>query len=380
MSITFNAPESALLTLTASQGSFPMNMVYKAPEAASMILSAPQGSFPMNMVYKAPESAVMTLLASQASVVMNLSFIAPEAAPMLLTAPQAKFTLPLSFVAPNAAPMLLEAPQAKFTFPLSFIAPNAGEMLLEAPQAYFVDGILNRQFTAPNGAEMLLEAPQASFPIAGATSGNFVAPNSAAMYLTAPQASFIGGVSLEQADPLFPFEPMDEEFVTEVRGYLTNVIQSNEGNEQRRLLRDVVTGSIRYPVLVQRRGAQQLRALLQGKQARRLSIPLWQHETLLLASISSGATTLSVNTVDIPFVVGRFVLLYTAPHETEIAQIEDIDPGIIAVRRPNPKSWTAGATLVVPLAPGRLTPNQAINWLGLEHSRQEFSFEMEWLP
>ena len=103
----------------------------------------------------------------------------------------------------------------------------------------------------------------------------------------------------------FPFPPNWAEPVVETFGYLTDLLQSFRGMEQRVQLRAVPVGSIAYSVLLNElRDAQMAGAILFGNQARAFGIARWQFRVPLLQDALADDLEVFCDTTDIPFEPG----------------------------------------------------------------------------
>ncbi len=100
----------------------------------------------------------------------------------------------------------------------------------------------------------------------------------------------------------------------ETFGYLTDVLTSFRGMEQRVQLRAVPVGTIAYSVLLDDlRDAQMAGAILFGNQARAFGIGRWQFRVPLAQDAVPDDLEVLCDTADIPFEPGGLVLLWADP-------------------------------------------------------------------
>jgi hypothetical protein len=135
----------------------------------------------------------------------------------------------------------------------------------------------------------------------------------------------------------FPFEPDLSQPIVETFGYLTDVMVSENGTEQRVQLRVIPVGSINARILgIQPAHAQLLNALLHGHLTGPFAIGRWQFATPLIDDAEQGDTAIHCNTEQIPFEVHGLVLIWSDPLHYELrvvsyleAELIQLDAGIV---------------------------------------------------
>ncbi len=176
----------------------------------------------------------------------------------------------------------------------------------------------------------------------------------------------------------FPFPPNWAEPVRETFGYLTDVLLSFRGMEQRIQLRAVPVGTIAYSTLLNDlRDTQMAGAILFGNQARSFGIARWQFQVPLLQDAAADDLEVFCDTTSIPFEPGGLVLLWTDPYRWEVQTIDSVlaDRIVLTLGLRNP--WTAGVTAVLPLVVGRLSPDEAITWESLMIASTALVFDID---
>ena len=176
----------------------------------------------------------------------------------------------------------------------------------------------------------------------------------------------------------FPFPPNWAQPVTETFGFMTDVIVSYRGMEQRIQLRAVPVGTIRYATLLDDlRDAQMAGAILFGNQARAFGVGRWQFQAKLLQDANVGDHDILCDTSDIPFEPGGMVLLWTDPYHWEVQTIESILADRVVLDFGLIRSWTAGLTIVLPIVVGRLSDDEGFTWDALAIGSTSLTFDID---
>lgn len=137
-------------------------------------------------------------------------------------------------------------------------------------------------------------------------------------------------------------------------GWMTDVLRSDDGSEQRAQLR--TAPRLEYSFEFDVDGT--LRRLLENKLhdlgAAYWALPVWPDGSLLTAAVTAGDLTLPVSTTLKDFEVdGLLLLLSPDGLSFEGAQIDAVDPASITLRRPLINSWDT-TTLVYPARIARM--------------------------
>ena len=176
----------------------------------------------------------------------------------------------------------------------------------------------------------------------------------------------------------FPFPPNWAQPVTETIGFMTDILVSYRGMEQRIQLRAVPVGTIRYATLLDElRDAQMAGAILFGNQARAFGVGRWQFQTRLLQDANAGDHDVLCDTSDIPFEPGGMVLLWTDPYHWEVQTIESVLHDRVVLDFGLIQSWAAGLTLVLPIVVGRLSDDEGFTWDALAIGSTSLTFDID---
>lgn len=176
----------------------------------------------------------------------------------------------------------------------------------------------------------------------------------------------------------FPFPPNMADPIVETFGYMTEILVSYRGMEQRIQLRAVPVGTIGYSVLLDElRDAQMANAILYGNQARTFGVGRWQFQVPLLQNAAAQDIEVFCDTTAIPFEPGGLVLLWSDPYHWEAQTIASVETDRLVLTLGLRNSWTAGSTLVLPLVVGRLSPEEAFTWRSLTIGSQALAFDID---
>lgn len=176
------------------------------------------------------------------------------------------------------------------------------------------------------------------------------------------------------------FSPDWSQPVIERLEWLTQVMESHSGREQRVRLRTGARRTLEYSQLLgSHRERVRLENLLHAWQARVFGLPLWQEVQITSQAINAGAASILVNTDGLDFEVGGLVGLVKGS-DSEFAEITDIQTGLLSLKSPLEKSWPAGSKLL-PVKPARLQNDIKLRYLSdaIVQTRSRFQLEEEWL-
>lgn len=148
--------------------------------------------------------------------------------------------------------------------------------------------------------------------------------------------------------------PEYESPVTETMSFLTDVITSTDGKEQRISLRKEPREGIIVTYRLESADRQRMQAVLLDWQASNFGVPLWHQYVRLSATSAIGANQWQVTNADsVDFRVGGLALLYTDAFTLEIATISAATDTLITVDTNNTYEHPAG-TRVIPVRVSRL--------------------------
>ena len=176
----------------------------------------------------------------------------------------------------------------------------------------------------------------------------------------------------------FPFQPNMGQEVLESFGYLTDIIESHTGMEQRIQLRELPVGTITYnALLTASRDAQMAQAILFGNQARTFGVGRWQFRGPLAEDVELDDVQIFCETDDVPFEVGGLFMLWRDPYTWEVHTIEAVESDHIVSTTGMRSAWSSVITTVVPMVIGRLSPDEASSWESLQVLSQTPRFLIE---
>lgn len=175
------------------------------------------------------------------------------------------------------------------------------------------------------------------------------------------------------------FAPDWSEPVIERLEWMTDVMESHVGVEQRVRLRAEPRRSFEYRVLL---GSDQARVQMENRliswQARVYGLPVWTDASITAIAIPAGATSLAVSTANKDFVVGGIVGLVNGLR-SEFAEITAVTANSVTLNDPIANDWPAG-TKIVPVRSARVQNDLGVAYLtdAIAASRPQFQLEEEW--
>lgn len=164
--------------------------------------------------------------------------------------------------------------------------------------------------------------------------------------------TFAGGVMVSipvsgARSIVFPFVP--ESPVLETLQFLTDVLRSSGGFEQRRALRRTPRSFFEFETRTKGRARRQLEAYLFGAQDRIVGLPHWHEPAIMTAPVAISATSATVDaTAYAQFRVGKTALLIRDSLYYESLQIASIGATSLTFSTPATKAFPTGS-LVLPL-------------------------------
>jgi len=151
----------------------------------------------------------------------------------------------------------------------------------------------------------------------------------------------------------WPYAPSWDTPVTETLSWLTNVLRSYNGTEQRRGLRTKPRRSFSYTFKTFRNQSARLENLLWGWQNRLYALPVWTDKSRSATEIEVGDLLITLTTDTYSFAVNELAVLYGGPDLMEIVEIAAVNSGSLSLKRPVEGNWPARTT-VMPVVLGHL--------------------------
>jgi len=159
---------------------------------------------------------------------------------------------------------------------------------------------------------------------------------------------------------LWPFGPNWNAPVDETLEWLTQVIPSQNGAEQRISLRSLARRNLEYDLsVVGLDETQRFDNLVWGWQNRPFAVPYWQYKCRTTAQASSGQAVVPVVTTDAGFAVGNLAVLIASPDVFEVFEIESVASNQIVAANNLAQTWAAGSA-IYPVAVSRIAGNLPI--------------------
>ena len=159
--------------------------------------------------------------------------------------------------------------------------------------------------------------------------------------VTAPVLRITGGRVVEWA-----FRPDWTEGITERLAWLTEVLASRTGAEQRRSLRLSPRRSFELRCIVEAEDRTRLDLALAAWGARTWALPVWPDVQLLASPLAADATSIACNTTGRDFRAGGLVMLMGAsPAQVESAEVLSVAAGLLTLVRPLVQAWPLGTLL-----------------------------------
>jgi hypothetical protein len=181
--------------------------------------------------------------------------------------------------------------------------------------------------------------------------------------------------------PVFSLPPDWSEPVRERLAWLTDVMRSYNGREQRTALRSVPRVAVSYRgVALGGREAAILSSLLYGGRTQaRYIVPLWHCARKLAATAAPGDQSVSVDTLGSRFAPGGYCVIWRGVAESEFHLVGAVDDGGLELAGTYMQgAWAAdGDTLVIPAMPGVLTPESRTSATGSRIAAGGYTFDCE---
>lgn len=152
---------------------------------------------------------------------------------------------------------------------------------------------------------------------------------------------------------IWPFGPSWDTPLTEGLEWLTNVLRSFNGKEQRRATRSKPRRTFNYTFKVFRTESARLENLLWGWQNRIYALPVWTDRSRLLVDAQVGDERLDLDTRNYSFTPGTLAILFATNTRMEVIEVLSVEPDHITTVRPLEGDWLRG-TRVMPVVLGHL--------------------------
>ncbi len=159
---------------------------------------------------------------------------------------------------------------------------------------------------------------------------------------------------------VWPFRPNWVQPLTERLEWLTDVIESDDGTEQRMALRGAPRRAFSFLITVSQADKRRLETLLWDWQARAFAVPVWTDPGRLAVAAKTDDTVLSLATDYLDYHDDGLAVLIGDTATQEALEIDTVSPGSITLARPLLNDWPAG-TRIYPARIGRLQDSQDLS-------------------
>lgn len=170
-------------------------------------------------------------------------------------------------------------------------------------------------------------------------------------------------MSLDLLDlPVWSFRPNWAGGITERLEWLTNVMTSDSGSEQRQSARLSPRRSLEFTVNPVDRERTYADLFLHRMAADEMLVPLWHDNAKLTSPGSAGSTSLEFDTSYREHAAEQCVLLFTDAFTWEVAYTQSVSPEGLTLVDGLQHTWSSGTT-VYPLRPAYLTDTSNLSAL-----------------
>jgi hypothetical protein len=131
--------------------------------------------------------------------------------------------------------------------------------------------------------------------------------------------------------------------ITERLAWLTDVLESYDGSEQRIRLRSIPRRSFEFQLDLAGHDVRVLETLLHAWAARVFAVPVWTDRTVLTAPLSAGATAVRVSdAANADYHAGGLVAFWSDNQHHEVGEILSLAGNALTLKQPLSRGWPAG--------------------------------------
>jgi len=142
---------------------------------------------------------------------------------------------------------------------------------------------------------------------------------------------------------VFGFAPNWAGGITERLAWLTDVLESYDGSEQRIRLRSVPRRSFEFQFDLAGHDVRVLETLLHVWGARVFAVPVWTDRMVLTASLSAGATAVRVSdAAHADYRAGGLVAFWSDNQHHEVGEILSLAGNALTLKQPLSRGWPGG--------------------------------------
>lgn len=134
--------------------------------------------------------------------------------------------------------------------------------------------------------------------------------------------------------------------VNESLQWLTNILQSSSGHEQRRSLRLAPRIGYEADLLLYEQERQYFENIIVGWFDRTFAVPVWNHQQWLKTAHNAGGLVIYCDTTHRDYRSNRLAILRgETAFDNETVEVESVLPDRLILKRPLIKNWSAGTCL-----------------------------------
>ncbi len=161
---------------------------------------------------------------------------------------------------------------------------------------------------------------------------------------------------------VWPFQPNWEQPMLEQLGWLTDVMPSYGGTEQRVELRSFPRRELSYEITPHQLDQQRMASILFDWQARVFALPIWMDVGFTQVDVAVDDLVVAVNTDDLDYHPGGLAVIYSDSGSFETVEIDSLTSIALTLKRPLQNAWPAN-TRIYPARTARMQPKQRVNGL-----------------
>ena len=174
---------------------------------------------------------------------------------------------------------------------------------------------------------------------------------------------------------VFQFRPQAP--VAESLEFKTDILQSNDGTEQRIRVREAPRQVIDFVVRTDDdRDRDLINSILFDWQARVFGVPIWWEQRPLDADIAISSFTINVDTTNADFRVDSLVMVYTSNNYVEVLEIASLTATDITTKTPFGKAFAAADSIVTPVRTALTKPQLSNNRFAIGPADYQMNFEI----
>lgn len=176
---------------------------------------------------------------------------------------------------------------------------------------------------------------------------------------------------------VFGHAPNWAEPVRERLNWLTDVLTTQAGTEQRIGLRDAPRRGLEYALTTRdRHETNRLETMLLGWQSRLFAVPVWTEYQALAAALTAGSLTIPCATVGYEFAANGLALLWRAHDDYEAIEVGSVGASSLTLKTATVAAWPVG-TRLYPVRLGRLPARQRLRRETDHHLSGSVAFAFE---